>query len=156
MLAFGCALGAYELPVVYAIGCTFLQGSFCLGHFISCLIECPACKRTLVCRFDMETEPPYNAQSLLYWCVTCMQRSIASIQSSFSHSTVNIHWFGNISGHWSGRVGFYWYKFNCAQAENLGRSGKVVRTSLLVSYRMELMCVITVPLPGDINIFFWF
>lgn len=31
MLAFGHALGAYELPVLYAIGCTLLQGSFCLG-----------------------------------------------------------------------------------------------------------------------------
>ena len=31
MLAFGHALGAYELPLLYCIGCTLLEGSFCLG-----------------------------------------------------------------------------------------------------------------------------
>jgi hypothetical protein len=31
MLAFGQALGAYELPLLYCIGCTLLEGSFCLG-----------------------------------------------------------------------------------------------------------------------------
>ena len=35
MLAFGRAMGAYELPVLYAIGCTLLQGSFCLGELNS-------------------------------------------------------------------------------------------------------------------------
>lgn len=35
MLAFGRAMCSYELPVLYAIGCTLLQGSFCLGELNS-------------------------------------------------------------------------------------------------------------------------
>lgn len=31
MLAFGRALRAYELPLLYCVGCTLLEGSFCIG-----------------------------------------------------------------------------------------------------------------------------
>src|ERR1700733_1849916 len=104
----------------------------------------------------MENGPFPNAQILLHWCATCLQRSIASIhhlsltaQSAF----IGLGTFLVTGVAASVSIGT---SLTVLKPKTWGDQGKSCVHLHLCHTTMELMCAITAPLRGDINIFFWF
>ena len=137
-------MGAYELPLLYCVGCTLLQGFFCLGEPIFTSMKMRSVTHSLSPKGIIWRMDPYRMPN--GFCIG-MHPSIHAIdsivRSPSPSSTIDFHWIRNIPNIWSGCSVFCSYKFSCAEAQNLGRSRKVVCVPLDLSanpFSQEPVC----------------
>jgi hypothetical protein len=128
MLAFGQALGAYELPLLYCIGCTLLEGFFCLGKLIL-VIPNPRLPYAIFSVGMIWKMDPFQMPRA--FCIGLhVRRSVQRRPTMiFSHSAVDIYWLRVLSYYRSRCCNFDRHELYCAKAENMGRSRKIVRMS---------------------------
>lgn len=128
MLAFGQALGAYELPLLYCIGCTLLEGSFCLGKLVFVIPNPRPPYRTFPTGIIWKMD---TFQMPRAFCIGMHVHRTVQLRPSmvFSHSPVDIYGLRDVSRYWGDCRSFNRHQSGCAEAENMGRPWKVVRTS---------------------------